>query len=256
MLMPGIIDLAWRLSGGKIHSVEQVIAPRTPEAYQALGQYFRQRKEVDAAIAMFAAAGSAAERDRRSYLAELIAAKRFKEAATLWAVGRQGGAARGVMIDAGFEEESNLNEPGFGWYLGERRQGFHLSLDTTNPRQGRSSLKVEFDGDSDPASPVISQLVLVEPRTRYQLRFAVRSEGLVSGGLPRVVTTDANTNSVLGQSGELPAATDGWRDYMIDFESGSSDVAVQIALQRHSCDKSPCPIFGRLWLDNFSLQKL
>jgi hypothetical protein len=255
-LMPGIIDLAWRVSGGNVQFVKQAIEPGTPEAYRALGQYFREHREVDAAIAMYAAAGSGAAQDRLSYLAELIAAKRFKEAGALWAVGRPVGAVPGVMVDPGFEEESNLNDPGFGWRLGERSQGFHLSLDTANPRQGRSSLKVDFNGDADPASPIISQLVLVEPGARYQLRFAVRSEGIVSGGLPGVVVINANANSVLGQSGELPRATDGWRDYTIDFDSGASASAIQIALQRRSCDSSPCPIFGRLWLDSFSLQKL
>ena len=255
-LMPGIIDLAWRISGGNVQFVTRAIEPRTPGAYRALGQYFRQRNEVDAFIAMYTAAGSAAEQDRRSYLAELIAAKRFKEAANLWALGRRAGAAPGVMIDPGFEEESNLDEPGFGWRLGDKPQGFHLSLDTTNPGEGRSSLKVEFDGASDPALPIITQLVLVEPRAHYQLRFAARSEGIVSGGLPLVVVTDADGNKVLGQSDQFPGATDGWHEYTIDFEPGQSASAVQLGLQRQTCDKSPCPIFGRLWLDNFSLQKL
>lgn len=255
-LMPGIIDLAWRLSGGDVQFVRQAIEPGTPEGYQALGQYFRAHKEVDAAIAMYAAAGSAAQQDRLSYLGELIAAKRFKEAAALWAVGRQAVAAPGVMVDPGFERESDLTEPGFAWRLGERPQGFHLSLDTASPREGHSSLKVEFNGDPDPGSPIITQLVMIEPHAHYRLRFAVRSESIVSGGLQRVVIVDANTSSALGQSGELPRATDGWRDYAIEFDSGPSASAVQIALQRERCDRSPCPIFGRLWLDNFSLSKL
>jgi hypothetical protein len=160
------------------------------------------------------------------------------------------------MIDSGFEEEGDLQEPGFGWRTVDNVQGFHLSLDTTNPKQDRSSLKVDFDGNSDPASPVISQLVLVEPRTHYQLRFAARTEGIVSGGLPRVVAIDGTSNNVLGQSAELSQATNGWRDYAFDFDSGDLTTAVQISLQRQSCSGPACPIFGRLWLDNVWLQKL
>lgn len=256
ILMPGIIDLAWSVSGGNVQYIEQAISPETPQAYQTLGDYFRQRKEVDAAIAMYTAAGSAAEQERRSYLGELVAEKRFKEAATLWAVGRQAGAAPGVLFDPGFEQESDLTEPGFGWRRGQRDQGFHLSLDTTSPREGRSSLKVEFAGDSDPSSPVISQLVLIEPDAHYQLRFAGRSEGVVSGGLPLVDVVDTDTNQILKRSDQLPRSTDGWREYTIDFDSGRSTSAVKIELQRQTCEKYPCPIFGRLWLDNFSLRKL
>ena len=254
-LMEGIIDLAWRVSGGNVEFVTRAIAPGSSPGYRALGQYFRQHNEVGSAIAMYAAAGPAADDDRKWYLGDLIAEKRFKDAANLWAVGRTA-AMPGVMIDPGFEQESNLDEPGFGWRLGGKRQGFRLSLDTNNPREGRSSLKVEFGGDSDPSAPVISEIVLIEPATHYQLRFAVRSEGLVSGGLPLIAVIDPNANKSLKQSDQFPKATEGWREYTIDFVSGPSASAVQIALQRQPCDKSPCPIFGRLWLDNFSLEKL
>jgi hypothetical protein len=254
--MPGIIDLAWRVSNGNIDFVTRAIAPGSPSAYLALGQYFRQREAVGAAIAMYAAAGNAADEDRNSYLRELIAAKRFKDAASLWAVVGGPAVAAGVMIDPGFEQESNLDGPGFGWRFGEKRQGFRLVLDTNNPREGRSSLRVDFSGDSDPSSPVISQLVLIEPSAHYQLRFAVRSESLVSGGPPLLAVIDADAGKPLKLSEPFPKATDGWREYTIDFDSGPSATALKLALQRQACDKSPCPIFGRLWLDNFTLKKL
>jgi hypothetical protein len=255
-LMMGVIDLAWSVSRGNVQFVMNAVNPTTPADYQMLAQYFGQRNEVDAAIAMYAAAGSDAEHYRRAYLHDLIATKQFKAAAKLWAVGRQSAALAGAMIDPGFEKESDLTEPGFAWRVGDQPQGFHLTLDTANPGEGKSSLKIEFDGASEPASPVITQLVMVEARTRYQLHFAVRSEGIVSGGLPLIVVMDANSNKNLGQSEPFPKVTDGWGEYTIDFESEPEASAVQIALQRQACNSSPCPIFGRLWLDAFSLKKL
>jgi hypothetical protein len=254
-LMPGIIDLAWRVSGNNVQFVTQAIEPRAPETYRALGNYFRQRNEVEAAVAMYAAAGSVADQNRRSYLGELIAQRRFSEAAKLSSAGQRPGAAPGLMSDPGFEEERDLAEPGFGWRIGDKPEGFHLSLDTTNANEGHSSLRIEFDGAPDPAAPVVTQLVLVEPRSHYQLRFAVRSEGLISGGLPRMAVSEADTNTLLAQSDQFPSATHGWREYTIDFKLGDSASAVQISLQRQPCEKSPCPIFGHLWLDKFSLQK-
>jgi hypothetical protein len=253
-LMPGIIDLAWRLSGGNVQFVTQAIEPKTPSAYQMLGQYFREHNQAGAAIAMYSAAGARAADDRRSYLGELIAAKQFKDAANLWAVDRQPAVAPGVMIDPGFEQESNLRDPGFGWRLSGRDTGIHLSLDTTNPREGRSSLKVEFAGGPDPLSPLLSELVLVEPGTHYQLRFAARSEGIVSGGLPVIALMDAEANKRIGQSDPFPT-TGPWLEYTIDFDSSQSASAILITLQRQPCSSPSCPIFGRLWLDAFSLRK-
>lgn len=255
-LMPNIIDLAWRVSGGKPEFVEQAIEPKSPEAYRALGDFFKKEKQIAAAVAMYAAAASGAtEEDRRTSLAEIIAAKQFKEAYALWAVGRQAGGP-GAMFDPGFEGESDLYEPGFGWRTVDNSQAFQLSLDTADPGQGRSSLRVDFRGDSDPGSPIISQLVLVEPHAHYQLRFVARTDGVVTGGLPWVVVIDANSTNALGQSSGVPQGTNAWREYTVDLETGPATSAIQVGLQRQSCNNSPCPIFGSLWLDNFRLLRL
>ncbi len=255
-LIPGVVDLAWRISGGNVQFLLEAIQPKTPGAYQTLGRFLRHHGDLTGSLTVYAASGgNAPEGERRGNLEGLIEAKRFQEAFNLWVEGHAERKA-GVMVDPGYEEERDLHEPGFGWRVANETHGFHLSLDTAGPRQGRSSLKVDFEGDSNPASPVISQLVLVEPRTQYQLKFSARTEGIVSGGLPRVVIIDAGNQAVIGQSELLPQTTGGWRDYMFEFNSGESGNAVQINLQREICNPAPCPIFGRLWLDNLWLQKL
>jgi len=117
-------------------------------------------------------------------------------------------------------------------------------------------LRVDFNGVSDPGAAIISQLILVEPRAHYELRFAARTEGIVSGGLPYVVVFDAGSNNVLGQTSAFTKAKTDWQDYVIDFQGGESTSTVQLVLRRQPCSSSSCPVFGHLWLDNVSLQKL
>lgn len=262
-LLPGIVEFAWQLSAGDVQFVKQALQPQSPEAYKALAENFRKHGQTEDAIAMLGEAGAGAEslRAREQYLNELIAAKRFKEAYALWSQEHSANSANsnsglGAITDPGFEQESNLDEPGFGWRTNSKAPSLSLSLEPANPKEGHSSLRVEFKGDSDPGVPSISQLVLIEPKTHYQLRFSCRTEGIVSGGLPNIFVLDGHDNKVLGQSGALPATTEGWRDTTIDFISGESAGAVQITLQRDRCARSPCPIFGRLWLDGFSLKKM
>jgi len=252
-LLPGVIDLAWTVSADDVPSVLRKIDPQTDESRHELAQYFRAHKQVDAAIALYAALGPAEAPYRTSYVADLIGAKQFKEAAKVWAVGRTGTVGPGVVNDPGFEQESDLKEPGFGWRVGDRSEGFQLSLDPTNPKEGQSSLKVEFKGGSDPGALIIGQFVLVEPQARYSLHLAARSEELVSGGAPMVFILNAATGQILAAS-EPIKAKENWEDYKIDFLVPESTDAIQIVLRR-TCDASPCPIFGRLWLDNFALQK-
>jgi len=253
-LLSAFIDLAWGLSGGNVQYVMQATEPRGPAAYSALAGYFKKRGLTTEAIAMFRSAGDAAEQERRTYLSELLAAKRFKDAHALWAIGHPRDPDAPPMFEPGFEQESDLDEPGFGWRSGDKAENLHLTLDAGDPNEGRLSLQVLFNGNSDPAQPIVSQLVSVQPRTHYQLGFAARTQEIVSGGLPGVVVVDSGSGGVLGQSGALPQTSGGWRDYTIDFTTPETSEAVQIRLQRGPCG-SPCPIFGRLWLDKFSLRE-
>lgn len=258
--LPAIIDLAWQLSGGDVEFVKRSVEPQAPTAFKALAEYFKKRGEVGEAIAMFASAGSGDEvvRAREQYLNELIGAKKFKEAYQIWAIGRGSITTNPIALiaDPGFEQESNLDEPGFGWRTDQKAPSLTLSLDSANPKDGHSSLRVGFNGASDPSAPIISQLILIEPKVHYQLRFSCRTEGIVSGGPPNVFVFDAHDNKVLGQSGALPQTTEGWRETAIDFTTGESTTAIQIALRRQPCPTTQCPIFGKLWLDAFALKKM
>lgn len=252
-LLPGVIDLAWQLSGGKVEYVLQAIQPHSPDAYKALANYFKQHGHWEESVKMFAAAGSAADQERRDYLAELLTAKKFTEAYSLWMIAHPPYPDGPLMFDAGFEQETDLDEAGFGWRGPVATPALKLSLDNANPPEGRSSLRVDFNGEANPNLPIISQFVLLQPKTRYQLSLAYRTEDLVSGGLPTILILDAKDNRVMSQTEALPPTTDGWQRIKIDFTTAESTSAVQIALQRKPCPTPQCPIFGKLWLDNFFL---
>lgn len=260
-LLAGIIDLAWQLSNGDVSFIKNAIQPQSPEAYTALAEYFEKQGKTEDAIVMFRAAGGGGEaiRAREQYLNELISEKRFKEAYALWAEERSVNprSGHGAIFDPGFEHESNLDEPGFGWRMENKAPSLSLSLDPYTPKEGYSSLRIEFNGDSDPAQPIVSQLMLIDQRTHYQLHFAARTESIVTGGLPEITITDASNNDVLGQVVVFSRQrANGWQDYMIDFNSREATAAIRVSLQRERCSNSLCPIFGHLWLDDFSLWKL
>jgi hypothetical protein len=99
--------------------------------------------------------------------------------------------------------------------------------------------------------------MLVEPKTRYKLHFSARTKEVVTGGLPLIVVNGAGSGGpTLAQSNTLPQGTQGWSDYTVDFTTGDGMRAVLISLQRQPCTGGPCPIFGRLWLDAFTVEKL
>lgn len=255
-LLPAIVDLAWQMSRGDVEFVKRQVAPQTPSTYLALGDYLKKLNQVDAAVAMFTSAGDSAEvvRARKQYVNELIGAKEFQAAYRLWVInpGITSTVNKEALIDPGFERENDLNEP-FGWHSSDATKTIVLSLDNAGAEAGLTSLRVDFNGATDASGDVISQLVLVSPKTFYRLHFAVRTEGLVSGGLPNLTVVDASDNKLFAQTGALPQNTDGWRPITIEFTTGASTTAIQISLRRQPCPAPQCPIFGKLWLDDFIL---
>ena len=270
-LLPGIIDLAWTLSGGDVKYVTVVLAPDTPQAYKAFAEYYRKRGLHDEAVKWFMRGGDYIRDERRSYIAELIAAKRFSEADSLWRFDHpynpnvelltSPGFEREsdvLLTNPGFEQESNLDEPGFDWRGTNADKALMLSLDNADPKEGRASLRVDFNGAANAGAAVLSQLVRVASvaaNTHYRLSFAVRTENLVSGGLPNVSIVDATDNKLLGQTGALPQTTSGWQATTVDFTAGAATNYIRISLGRQPCPAPQCPIFGKLWLDDFRLSR-
>ena len=255
-LLPGIIDLAWRMSGGNAQFVVKALAPSTSEAQITMGEYFAAHDQVDAAIELYSAVGTEAAKYRAYYVDKLILNKRFKDAARLWAIDHPESAAIDQIRDSGFEQEIDLNEAGFSWRAADNPQGLRFILDSSEKAEGNSSLRIEFTGGHDPASPVIFQLTIVQPETQYELKLSIRTENLISAGLPRVLILDAATRDVLAQSSDVDRTSNGWREYVLPFKTGPQIETIQIVVQRQSCATQPCPIFGQLWLDQLSLRRI
>jgi hypothetical protein len=260
--LPGMIDLAWGAANGDPQIFLGFVQPETDAVRLTLAHYFAKKEHYSEAVAQFRTAEAASEDERKKFLQVLLAAHQFKEAYEIWSLGHKenkGESLTGIntLTDPGFEGAIRLNEPGFGWQKPGAVENVRISLDANNPRTGQRSLLIEFNGNSNPGSPVILQTVLVEPDTRYDLHFAARMEKLVTGGLPQITVSEANGAGDLQflTSAALSAESASWGDYSISFTTGKAAQVIIINVNRQSCSSSPCPAFGRVWLDDFALQK-
>ncbi len=257
-LLPNLIDLVWGATDGDPVAVERIIQPERASWHIALAKIFIKRGKIAEALAQFRAAGGLAEKDKQALLNELLAAKRYQEAYEVWVI--DSGESKGLALihDGGFESKVSRDNTGFGWQLARDAPTLRLSLDRNNPHSGTQSLRVDFNGDANPGQPILTQLIPVEPNMHYRLRFNARTEEIVTGGLPLISLSDASSkdNSVLAVSSPLPQSSDGWREYSIDFTSSKTTSAVLITVHRQNCSSGPCPVFGRMWLDDFVIQKV
>ena len=256
-LLPNVIDLAWGIYGGDVSAVLAVVPPQTDAARLELAIFFARHQQSTAAADQFLSAGAAPSTKAEALLAELLTAKAFGDAYRVWARMHDVSSADavGVIRDAGFEGSITVGEPGFGWQIAPDVPNVTMSVDATERQSGSKSLRIEFHGNSNPSQALLTQLIMVKPRTKYHLSFAAMGRDLVSAGLPIIIVRDASDTAhvTLGQSAVLRSDANGWRDFSIDITTGAKTEAILLSVERQNCNADPCPAFGTLWLDSFEI---
>jgi tetratricopeptide (TPR) repeat protein len=256
-LIPILIDLAWGISRGDVKLTEQLAQINGDKMRTAFAKLLARRGKGQEAIAQLGAAGDVPEVVRHELIDQLLAKNAFKEAFEIWkgALGSQSQneSAGASIYDGGFEGSLSFGETGFGWRVPRDMQATSVSLDSGEPQSGSKNLRIEFNGNSNPN---ISQLILLEPSGRYRINFASRSQDIVTGGLPLFVVSDAGDRKVLGHSAPLAKGASEWETYSFEFTTTPTTTAVVLSLQRENCTTSPCPIFGSISLDSFSVEQL
>ena len=260
-LFPNFIDLAWGASGGDAKLAEQIVQPQSNSAHLAMARFFAAHGKPDEAVAHFKLAGNASDKMVRDLIQQLVATAAFKQAFDLWISSNPLPAgtdrAKTTIYDGGFEGPLSLDEVGFGWRTERGEPGLSPSLDANQPHSGTRSLRVDFSGNSNPNTQIVSQLILIEPATRYKISFAARTQNVVTGGPPIIIVSEAiGERRQLARSTPLTQGTIGWQTFGMEFVTGPACEAIVISLQRENCTSSPCPIFGSLNLDSFSLERV
>lgn len=255
-LLPNLVDLAWGISKGDTRLTEQLVQNKSERMRVAFARILARQGKASEAVPQFRQAGRVPPDVKRELVEQLLARGNFKEGFEIWR-GDQTVDAATPIHDGGFEAPLALGQGGFGWRVPRTLPAINLSLDSSRAHSGAKSLRIEFTGDSTSAPPSLAQMILVEPSKRYRLSFAASSQELVSGGLPFVaVNSAAADRKVLGQSVPLLPGTRDWQVQSFEFSTPADAAAVVMTLQRQSCTTSPCPSFGSVWLDSFSLEQL
>jgi O-antigen ligase len=259
-LLKDQIDLAWKEYDGDAIRVIEAVQPQNDPTLLALAQFFAKNGRPVACIQVFRRVTKMSERDRAKLVRELMRDKRFSEAHEVWSGGQKQKnndpqSTSAEINNGSFENDIMQTPAGFDWMFAQNLAAVAVSLDFNESHSGTHSMRLDFSGNSNPSNHIVSQFVLVQPKTRYTLNFATRTNDIISGGLPLVMVKDAaDDGSVLAQSVPLAAGTQGWQKIAVEFNTTAKTAVVLILVRRQQCKTELCPVFGTSWFDDFSLQ--
>ena len=250
--LPNLIDLAWGISREDLKATDELIRIKDDTDRLALIRYLAKKgkgNDVRAQLRLISAPLSKEDKDEVVRL--LFAAKAFNDAFDLWTPNMY--YRKPSVFNHGFEESKILTEPGFGgWFLSPAQSKIRVAIDVAQKFGGTKSLQLNFDGEWNPGTPLISQTVLVEPAKVYPITFSLKTKALATGGPLMLAVYDAGSGELLGKSDNFPS-TDSWATLNFEFTTLETSRAAVIRLQRSNCNSSPCPIFGTVWLDEISI---
>ncbi|HSE21556.1 MAG TPA: carbohydrate binding domain-containing protein [Pyrinomonadaceae bacterium] len=255
-LLPTFIDLALGVSRGDVTMAEQLVQINDDLSRLAFARTLALKGRGDETLKQLQLLKTPVNSDTKQELVrQLLATKCYREAFELWNSG-SGNHDLPVIVDGGFESSLSVNNTGFGWRFATGEQKVEMSQDTTERQSGTRSLKINFAGHATPGNILLSQYVVVEPDRTYKINYAVKSREVISGGPPVITVEDVESGETLGRSEPIAETTDGWRSASFSFTAKSTAKAVVLGLRRNYCQTSPCPIFGVVWLDSFSIEAL
>jgi hypothetical protein len=254
-LLPNVIDLAWGFAHNDAARTVGFIGPQTDAARLSLAIFLAGKKEGSAAMEQFARIRTPDRSGADQLTEKLMDGRFFGEAFAVWKMMRCDWCSAGSLVNPGFEEDIAIPAQGFGWRIMNASSNVTLSIDTSEHAEGARSVRLDFHGESEAASPLVSQFVLVSPYEHYRLSFAALSRSFVSAAAPTVRVIDASSSegSVLGQSSNLSDAV-AWRGLAVDFTATEKTHAIQVILTRPGCPATTCAAYGTVWLDAFKLE--
>lgn len=156
--------------------------------------------------------------------------------------------------NAGFESAIGKEDDSyFSWKLIPAEK-VDVRLDPSQKHGGNRSLRIVFNGFGAAQYYQFYQIVAVEPLAKYRLSFWARTENLKSAGNPLIEVVNANDDKLIKASDAFPDGSNDWQEIKIDFVTPPSSEGIIVRVGRAFCGNQ-CPLFGSIWLDDFSISK-
>jgi tetratricopeptide (TPR) repeat protein len=259
-IYPELLHLARKQFPDDGTEIEKAVKSNDVKSQKILAGYLIKHHLLTERTKAFLIGEDLNDKEKNEFISYLIKKEDFQTAYHIWTSlgshkGKFENQEKNMIFDGGFEHLVENEEVGFGWQIIPRNDSLAVVIDDQIYNSGKQALKIKFDGQTRAKTNVISQMILVKPNRSYRLTFAVKSSELITGGLPFIVITDAQSKKDIAQSKVINSTNDKWIQQIVDFRTNETPL-ITVNLQRMGCDVKLCPIMGLVWLDDFVLREL
>ncbi len=154
-----------------------------------------------------------------------------------------------LITNGGFEKEKILGG-GFDWKIADVA-GAKVSFDRSIAFEGKSSIRITFNGKENVDFYHIHQIVPLKPNTDYILRGHMKTKDITTKSGPKIEiygigpTFHGSSESLIGDHG--------WKELSVAFRTSPQSQAGVVRVRREKANKFDRLISGTVWIDNIKL---
>lgn len=252
------VSTAWQIFDGDIGKIKQVIGD-SDRIRVALAIFLAKQKRFDEALEIWNAIPEDAKKtslkaNGEELYKQFITEKSFRGAMqilTQISDSKTQKFAVGKIANGGFEEEITIQNANlFEWKLSDGNEP-QIAFSDSQKHGGSRSLFMIFNSTDGKSFRQVSQTVAVEPNRNYEFSVFYKAELKAQNTLHWEIA-DASDGKILASTENLSAASD-WMNLKAKFTTAANAEAVIIRLVRTNCTSAVCPISGKVWFDDLSL---
>jgi hypothetical protein len=187
----------------------------------------------------------------------LISRNEFNEAMEMWKARLQEEGfpvpSDGNLITNGSFESEKILGGGFDWKIADVK-GVRVAFERSVAFEGKTSIKIAFDGKENVDFHHIQQIVLLKPNTNYSLKAFIKTKGVTTkNGLKIEVhgigpAFYGSSDSVVGENA--------WKEVSVAFRTAPQSQAGVVRVRREKTDKFDRLISGTVWIDHVRLTEV
>jgi hypothetical protein len=158
---------------------------------------------------------------------------------------------RNLITNGGFEREKSLGG-GFDWKI-VNLPGVDISFDHSIAFEGKSSLKITFNGKENVDFHHVYQFVALKPSSEYVLKAHMKTKGVTTkSGLKIEIS---GVGPAFHGASESLLGDNGWRELTVAFRTPAQSQGGLVRVSREKTDKFDRFISGTVWIDDVSLRE-
>jgi len=262
-LAPSAISECWQADPNVAAILDKVL-PAKPEYYDSAMDFFLSRNLLDPALAVWnreRALGLPITMSRATPLVDaLIDLDRMADAREAWREALEAahwpegeGKDGSLVFNGGFEHD--FANGGYDWRE-VTTSGVHFDFDSLSAHASSRSLRIQFEGTSNPDFHNLFQYVPVDPGTRYHFSAYLRTEGVSTDrGIGFEIFDPRHPNQVHKVTSEV-LGTNPWTHVQADVLTGPETRFLKIAVKRLPSWKFDNKLIGTAWIDDVSLTRI